>query len=740
MTGDLPLSIDNSGEKPTLAPERFMNASEVRTYCNAMVSADNGRSVSRARVDNNLNGAQPINPAALRDRKMSFYPNVNYRGLEGYIDTPRTAFYDLVTEVDPCVEIRLDYGEGQQRIAWEETIARHFTWLMLAKWRMGFNYHVPLAQREMLVHGLGAHVWPQMHTANWLPRTPRAGMLLFPDGTPTDFENEGEAFMLRDFVPLHQLYNYIRNEQAAAVVGWNPEMVWKVMAESSKASANNGFKMEDWQREQKRGDRGGSMARASGVWINWLFVKELSTGKISLYAIADKHETKDYLFKKRNVYDEWPLSLFPYDIGNGDIHSIRGLGARCKDFFELDNQIKNSMAASVLLANTIPLKQTGSIDPSKLKLTKMGMMSILPQNTEIATGFKFQDLNQGPIALSRELQGTLRANNDSYISGSPEAKDRETATSYMMRSQDSAQITKGTHGLYGSHLCLFYARMFKMVVKASKRGGSEPQYAMAREFMHRCERDGVPREAFDHIEEVVEVVSTGAGSAASRLQSLMLLMNTVYPNTTDDRKINILRDLTAVAITGAKVDRYAPSLTDNDTADSDDSIVTLENNDLTEGQNATVTDRQNHVRHSQGHLQSAGAIIQAVQQGQIDHGKALASLMAHGAHITAHVQRIQQNPTLKAEVEPIQKALGQIVNITNQLQQQAQAEQDSNQPSPQQQLSEDGQIGMAKVQQDAQLKREKAAADAKLKWDKLKFQQRLEDAKTAATITRQKQQ
>ena len=733
--GDLPLGVEYSKSgAPRLASERFTNCEEARGFCAAMVGADYTRSMWRARVENILNGARPIDEAKLKENRLSWYPNANYRGLEGYIDAPRTAFYDLVTEVDPCIEVRLDYGTGKQRTSWEETIAKHFTWLMLGKWRRGFNYHVPLHQREMLVHGLGAHVWPQMNTANWIPRTPQTGLLLFPEGTSSDFENEGEAFLLRDFVPLHQMYQFIKNEDAARALGWNPDAVWKAMASSSKLLKQPRFDLEAWKRAEKRGDRAGSMSRTSGIWVHWLFVKELDTGRISLYALADGVEGKDYIFKKRNLYEDWPLCLFPYDIGNGDLQSIRGLGQRCKDFFELDNQIKNSMAAQVLLGNTIPLKQTGSIDPSKLKLTKMGMMSILPQNVEIAAGFRFPDLSQGPIALSRELQSTLRANNESYISGSPDAKDRETATSYLMRSQDSAQITKGTHGLYGSHLCLFYEKTFNMVVKASKRAGAAPQYTMAREFMRRCERDGVPKEAFEHVEEIIEVVSTGAGSAAARIQGLERLMQLVFPFTTDDRKTNILRDYTSAIMSGAKVDRYAPSLDDEDTSDSDDSIITLENNDMSQGQQATVTDQNNHVRHAEGHLESASAIYQALEEEQIAPEQALGALMAHGAHVTAHLQRLAQNPTLKKEYAELKKALGQLANVTNQLRQQVEAAQESMQPSPEQQMSEQGQIGMAKVEQDAALKRAKFQADAALKFDKLRFQQRLESVKAGSQI------
>lgn len=733
MNDDLPLAIIQDGNKPAkLAPERFKNAGDCRTYCDAMISANETRAEARARTENVLNGARPIPESKLREKGMAFYPNVNHRGLEGYIDTPRTAFYDLVTEVDPCVEIYLDYGQGTERQNWQDTIAKHFTWLLLSRWRLGFNFHVQLQQREMLVHGIGAHVWPQMPSGNWFPRTPKTGHLLFPEGTSVDFEHEGEAFLLRDFVPIWQLYSWVKNDGAADKRGWNSKTVWEVMAKMTKRQMRTNDDLDHWVRAQKSGGDIGSISQTTGVWLNWLFVREIDTQQISLYGLADGYDTDKFLFKRRNLYENWPLALFPYDIGNGDIHSIRGLGERCRSFFELDNQIKNSMTAQVLLQNTMPLKQTGSIDPSKLKLTKMGMLSILPQNVEVAQGFKFPDLNQGPIALWRELQMTLRQNNDPYLTGSPDAKDRETATSYVMRSQDSAQITKGTHGLYGSHLCLFYEKVFRMVVKSARKGSGQ-HAEMAKEFMRRCTRDGVPSEAFDHVEEIVEVMSTGAGSAAARLQALMMLMNTVFPNTTDDRKINMLRDLTSVAVSGAKVDRYAPSLSDNDTSDSDDSIITLENNDLTEGQLATVTDRQNHVRHAQRHLQAAGEVYQGIGQSE-EPEEGLKALMAIGRHTAEHLDRLKANPTKQAEYKELNGQLQQLANAAKQLQQQVEAA--AEQEPPEQMMSEKGQIGMMKVQQDAALKREKLAAEAQLNFDKARFQQRLDDSRTAAEIRR----
>lgn len=739
MIGDLPANVIESDKgKPTLAPEPFASYGEVQTYAKAMISADDRRAGDRARVDGLINGQPPIDPSALKAKKLSWVSNVNFREAAGYIHAPQTAFYDLVTEANPCISVQLDYGEGQEKTDWEASIARNWTWLMFKRWRIGFNYHLPMCQREMLVHGMGCHVWPQMKVNNWIERTPRTGHILFPEDTSVDFENEGEAFMLRDFVSMHNLRQFIKNESAAKTLGWNPDIVWKTMALVSKNSREiqSGMNIEAYVREMKRGDTGNSTSRTSGVWINWVFVREIDSCKVSLYAVPETIDAGGYLFKKRNLYDQWPLAMFPYDIGNGSIHTIRGLGRLAADFFQLSNRIKNTMANQVLMGALIMLKQTGTIDPAKLKLLKMGMMGILPQNTDIAQGLRFPDLSQGPLALDQNLHDTLRNNTQAYANGAPEAKDRETALSYAMRAQDSSQVSKGAHGLYGSHLCHYWATKFHMVNKAAKMSGDKPYIVMAKEFRERCRKDGVPDEAFDHVAEITEVLSTGAGSASARIQAFMALMQSpVYANTSDDRQVNIERDFTSALFSGSKVDRYARSLDDGDQTDNDDTIIAIENNDLSSGGQCVVSPRQNQIKHAEGHLRAAGEVLMVLQQGQMPPETALSAIQAFGQHVSDHLKHLQTNPTKEGEFKRLQKELNALGAIADKIQSQIEQAQDD-EPPPQQMMSEKAQIDMMKAQSQERVRNLKLEGSEARNWEKLQFEQRIADAKTAAEIAR----
>ena len=458
MQGELPRSVvTNSKGTPVLPEERFANGTEVRQVCWMMLQADIPRAALRSRVDNLVNGFATYPKGPLQKKGFNWFPRVNYRGSEGYLASQQTPLFDLISEVPTCIELDLDLraSSAEERDDWEMKIAQNYTWLMFKRWRRSFNYHLPLSQREMLVHGIGAHVWPNKR---WTPRTPKSGQILFPENASLDFDQDGKYFMLRDFVPGEDVYQFIRNEETATKLGWYPDNVWKALSLASKQNravrGNSGRDIDELQRQFRRGDIGYSSTAQAGLWLNWMFVAEYEPqdGKnISLYCVEENidigNKNGGYLYKKRFLFDEWPLVLFPYDIGTGELHSVRGLGVRSKDFFELMNRVTNANVAQVLISAFPQFKQNQpNIDPDKLKLMRVGAMSIAPYGLEPSI-MQFPPLATGGLALKKDLMETLNTINQSMVSGTPEPKDRETALSFSLRSQDQARVSNGMQSL-----------------------------------------------------------------------------------------------------------------------------------------------------------------------------------------------------------------------------------------------------------------------------------------------------
>ncbi len=751
--GEIPrgIAFDPNG-KAELPDERFKNADEVKQTCQLLIDADRPRSILRSRVDNLVNGFSTYPKGPLQKKGFGWFPRVNYRGAEGLIASQTSPMFDLVTEVPRVIEIDLDIEASSQeeKANWEETIADEFTWLLFKRWRQSFNYHLPLSQREMLVHGVGAHVWPNNR---WTERTPLTGQILFPENASLDFRQELKYFMLRDFVPGEDVYQFIRNEDTARKLGWYPDNVWKALALTTKQNRNNrgnsGRYIDELQRQYRRGDIGTSNTTQAGLWLNWVFVAEYDGG-ISLYCVEENVDVgnKDggYLYKKRYQFDEWPLVLFPYDIGQGTFHSVRGLGVRTKDFFELMNRITNANVAQVLISALPQFKQMQQgLDPDKLRMMRVGGMSIYPYGLEPAIT-QFPPLQTGGLALKRDLMETMGTNNQDMIStGTPEPKDRETALSFSLRSQDGSRVSNGTQSLYESNLQQYYDKKYRLLINTPK--GRLPYQQMAQEFMDRCLKKGVPKEALTEkaIGEIREKTSTGSGSAAIRLHAITTYMQSpAYLNAPEDKQIALERSFTATLFGHVNVDDYARSVKDASLPPNTDvSFAVSENNGLVQGGKAQIAQGQNDVEHAQTHANEAASLMQAVQQGQMEPQAALTGLQALLDHEGAHLQRLQRNPAQKQVFDQLAAQWKQIATFTAQLKNQVESEQ--GQTPPAQELSEESQIEMqrvqnegkaqaAKIAQHGQLQNQKLQVDTALKFRQQAVDNRLQGIQTAAKV------
>jgi hypothetical protein len=745
MIGELPIDfIQTESGRTKVAPERFKSDMEISDVCNAMIAADRLRIPWRAGIDGLINGNPTYSLDRLKAKNQGWRARVNYREAEGHLQMVQTPFYDLVSEVNPCVEVCLDYGKGVDQSDWANKIAKNFHWMLQTMWRMGFNYHVPLQQLEMLKHGLGYHIWPGSKDC-WIPRTPLSGQVLFPDGATLNLEEDLDYFMLRDFLPGFALYRHIENEENATKIGWNVETVWNALAQTAKRKPVNlnRWSAEMMQREMRAGDVGTTQSRQAGLWLNHLFVREIESGRVSQYTVAEEitpnsgkassDKFAKCLFRKRDRFEEWPLVIFPYDIGtDGTLHTVRGLGARTKAFFELSNRITNAMVDQVLTGSRYTVKQTGSTDPNQLKLLQLGMMNILPQGVEPMNGLQFPPLAQGPIALRQELLRTVRGNNENYMQGTPEPRDRETAQSFTMRTQNSGQVGKGMHSLYAGNYQMFLDRTYRTAARPSAAVGGTLSARMAKKFQQQCLKDGVPAEALQNVYEIKEILSTGAGSAAARIDALMTIMKVIYPTTTEARKINIERDVVSSLVTSSKVDRYARSHDDNQMPGNDASFAAVENSAMENGDEAIVSEMQDHVAHNNVHFPKAGDIAQAALAGQSDPQKALIAVQQFGQHIGKHLAMIRTNPFRKAEYDQQNKEWLALGAIADKLQQQvaaAAAAQPKRQPA--QQISDDLQVGLARVASDERLNAAKLATKSRYDIAKLGIDSRIESMRVA---------
>jgi len=387
------------------------------------------------------------------------------------------------------------------------------------------------------------------------------------------------------------------------------------------------------------------------------------------------------------------------------------------------------MADNVLISMYPQFTQHGTVDPDKLRLMRIGAMTIYPQNVT-PTALTLPNLAQGGIPLSQLLSASINENNQTYLAGTPEPKDRETALSFQMRAQDSGQVSKATHNLYFRNQTRFHQKVLPTALNAPANS-NEPWAMIAREMKERILRK-VPAEALKHICDIEAMRSVGAGSPSNKIQALSALWTTIYPTTTEDRKIAMERDLTAAFAGYSMVDRYARNVKDANPPNQDDSMIAVENDALAKGGHAVANTFQDQVKHANGHSQAAWMIIQAVQQGQMDPQEGLTALQAMGQHIADHLKLLEGNSQRGQEYAALEKDLMALGKMTDQLAAHIQQQQDNPPPDPQQVGSDTLQIGLAKVGADSRVKQAKLVSDSQLKRQKLALDTTLKFSQAAA--------
>jgi len=731
---DLPLTI----EEPGVLPEcRFRNYSDAAELGRQILQADQVRADWRSTIQKIHDGNALYSKSELEKSGQGWRCRTNYRGMEGLVQTVDSCFYDMDFEVDKPVTLELDYGKGVERDYWKMAIEDGLERLIMKDWS-GFDFHLQMRTRQMVLHGLGHHV--NLLNNSWIPKTLKMGHLLFPDDTPVNFEEEGEFAMVRDFWTQDNLYRIIKNESAARAQGWNPDIVWKGLAQINKSangSSSSSYDVERIQSLYKQGDMQYSNTRRSGMYLQFLYVQEFETGMISLYILPEGEDLGGYLFEKRNLFNSWGdiITLFPYDIGNGVLQSIRGLGARTKEFFEMENRLLNAAADQTLTLATTLFKNNGSgLDKDSLKLLRVGQMSIIPDGLDPVVGLQTQNVSPALVQLRNELKSGMKENNQSYISSAPEQKDRQTALEYSMRSQDASKVNRATVESYNRCRTRFFEGLIRRLVDSPTSGLTHAS-RLANKFRDRLTRNGVPLEALKHIEDITAVRSIGAGSAAARFNTLMVLWDRIYPVTSPDRRIAMERELVSVTAGKANVDRFARSVDDNDMVGQDESFAMLENDVLSMGKKALVAERQDDGLHLRIHIQGGQEIDQANLNGQMSAQEAYGALVAIGEHSAEHLNRLEGLKSREQEYKAFKSALTALSRSADRLESELQAQQE--QPSPEQQLSEDAQLKDKKITLDAQLKEKKAALDEQRKARKAQFNEALSDARTASQIRKQ---
>jgi predicted transcriptional regulator YdeE len=632
-------------------------------------------------------------------------------------------------------------GERSQMGYKEDVVAEEVT-NMLRNWPEFHSSYLRLCT-TFIKHGVSVAYFDTPD--EWRFRVGSFADILIPRQTPSS-ENAVDVAVIRREYLLHELFSFVRNEEVAAKIGWNPDEVKRVIVKNAKTTgrrySEGGSLYTDWeaiQQELKNNDLYTGLQNPTVSILHFL-VREMD-GSVSHFICAED-SPKDFCYKKISRYSspEQAYVMFTFGVGsNGTYHSIRGLGQRIFNHVQTSNRLRCQMIDGAMLSSAVMLQPESQRALDELQFTYYGAYAIVSPNVKIVEK-AIPNLSQAVVPALQDLTNQLSLNTDTVSTYGP-----NQSSPYRNQMQVVSDMDVATR-LSGASLNLFYASWSRLMREIVRRivENKRPDAAI-KEFYKRCADRGVEAEFIKKLDlsKTRAVRSVGNGSHANRMVALRELQAMAGSFDEVGRR-NLERDIVSARVGYDLADRYVPAnIEDRPTVDI--KIAYFENQQLQSGQPVPVISNEMHGMHLQAHLPVLGQIIEQINVGQADPQQVLPILQAFYQHIGETLQFAAGDPSLQSLVGQAKQVMNlaeEAINNTAKALQKIQREQAAmmeqqaaQQPEGAQQSQMAGQSALDLKMQEHQMKlemaRQKAELDMQIRKSKFDQEQAIRDSKAA---------
>ena len=631
---DLPLAnLPETGAPPVSRLNSVKTATEIYM---ALRKGDEPNSINRARVQAAIDGASPFDERQLRATGQAFRCNLNFGQGEAFLDSAMAAYIDLTASVEHLLRVETTVGELEQRNEWSGIISEEIS-RALRLWP-DFNPRFLNLARNFVLHGVGISYFRD----EWDWRFNSTGLdgIFVPRQTSTS-EEELEVACAFKTLHVHELYDFIRDPQIAADLGWNYDQVRKAILKAQSYNPDNEM---DWQRVQselKNNDLY-SVAKSATVQLIHLWVREFS-GKVSHFISLEDGSNDDFLYKRIDRYDSMSQAFvfFPYGNGtNGTLHSIRGLGYKIYPHLQISNRLRSQMVDGAMLSSSMIIQPESEAALDSLAFNYMGHFAVMSPNVKFIDR-PIPNMSTAAMPVLQDLTDTMNSRVGQYSAASVLGSNSEKTRFEVAARLDAASKLNVTS------LTLFYApwdRLLREVVRRIVRPGytaDMPGGAVITDIATRLQERGVPLDAFYAVDwcKTRAVRAVGAGSQAQRtvfLQQITELSSGFDPL----GRRRLIRDQVAALVGYDQADRYIPA-DDTPRTPVDAKLAELENNQLVQGTEVSVQPNEMHLVHLDVHIPKMDEYVAAVEQGQMALEEATPMVLQIYTHATQHLEMVQ---------------------------------------------------------------------------------------------------
>jgi hypothetical protein len=633
------LNLSPDTRKPP-AGSRMTSVKAADQVYRALRIADERSAINRARVQALFDGAAPYDSAFLRSTGQQSRTNLNFGVAGKYLDIAIAGYIDLINAVETFVNVECNYGQEGERDYYQTVIAEEVT-RSIRDWPEFHSNYLRLIT-QFIIHGVGIALFRD--TRDFRFRVTGMGDFLIPRGTRAT-EHAVEVAVYRDDFMLHELYAFIKDEDAAKAKGWNPEAVKDAMLKATTVQPT-GNRLSEWEKlqaELKQSDIS-SGTRANTVPVCHTYVREFD-GSVSYFVHCENAPADEFMFKEHFRYEnpEQAYVFFLNGVGTqGTFHSVRGLGQRIFQHAHVHNRLNSHSVDAAMLAGSIIIQPESQRAMDELSLAYYGPYAVLSPNVKI-TEKVVPNLSNTVVPVIDSVAAQMEESLGFYST-----RGAAAGSPYRTKLQVEAELESATR-LTGAQLNLFYnswRRLLREIVRRIVTGDkTDPT---VREFHRRVTERGVPAEALRAIDfaATTAVKAIGAGNASARTAALNDLQE-VMPMLDESGRKNLIFDRVAARVGYDAARRYAtPS--DEQRPSYDAKQARLENSIMSLGGNAEVSDSDLHETHLNEHAPVLQEILSGIDTGQIDPIEIFPTHRAVHEHVAMHVQYLSGDPSAQS--------------------------------------------------------------------------------------------
>lgn len=694
-----------------VAPEsRFKDATSAREVYDAFFEAD--REASRKRAMNQLmfDGAPPYKQEELIAAGQAYRTNVNFGEAEDLLSDAQGAYVDMLQSVEVLFTAETKFGATvDERNANAKEVCAEVS-RMIRSWS-GYFHQYLLRTTTFISQGVAVPIFRD--DIDW--RYDVKGLADFYVPRDSDaMEDSIEVAYARETFTITDLFNYIRNEEAAEVIGWDVEAVKKALIEHATKGSNKTTESswEEFATMMKTDDLRVS-ARSNVVEVLYCWTREFD-GSVTQYILTKKpgSTATEFLYEKRNKYSAMSeaFCFFTYGVGNkGKLYEIRGLGSKIFSPIQVLNRMMCQHIDGSMISSSLVVQPKDENSLGKAQLSFRGPYSVLRPGTTVAD-VGTQNFSQNTLGVSRQMTDLIRSKAGGYTPSRALPDDGRE----MSQFEASARISNAA-GMTVTNLILYLEQEEKLLRQMVRRivredYNSDLPGGEFIEILHeRLLAKGIPLEALYQldIESIKATRPVGAGSPAARENAFRQLQE-MAPAFDEVGRRHLTR-MRAANILGSFItaSEFVPPPTQARIPDGT-KMAMMENIAMKAGERIEVIPDEFHIAHLEQHTAAMEQYVLAAEEGTSTLAELVPLLFQLHEHSLAHLDFINSDPMSQAEAAMYRQALqnsGEILlNGMRQLEAENRANggpvaegQDSAQVDPKQQEF------MAKMQRDMQL-------------------------------------